>query len=429
MSLKKSIMLSTALRPVGMLISLVYTPLLLSYLGQEEYGIWVTILSVINWINYFDIGIGNGYRNRLTEALAQDDEEATASLTRTAYLLLTGIVAAVFVIGCALIFLLDVNSFFKTDIAIRSVLLVSFFFVCVNFVAALCKPQLFALQRAELVSLMSVCVSGLTLLFVAGLDAFMPRSMMLVAICVGMAGLITNIAFSIVSWRAKEELRPTFGLIDRSSIRSICGLGVQFFLIQIAALVLYTTDNLIVMGCVGAAAVTAYSTTYSAFNAVSSLVTAALTPMWSKVTEAATNGDFGWVSRVLRKCLLATLPLDLGFVLLAVFFKPIARIWLGTELEYTAGLIPCMTIYFVLFLLGQVLSYVANGLGRVKVQLACGVGGAVVNIPLSIFLCVNCSLGSPGVLLATISTMVASNAATYVDLVRYLRGKAGSSNK
>ena len=424
MSLRASILLSTALRPVGMLISIIYTPLLLSYLGQEQYGIWVTILSVINWINYFDVGIGNGYRNQLTDAIERDDQSSIESLTRTAYMLLTSIVVAVFVVGMALVMLLDVNAFFNTDLAIRAVLGISLAFVCVNFVAALCKPQLFALQHAEIVSLMSVCVNGLTLVFVAGLNAFMPRSMVLVAICVGMAGLITNVAFSLFSWHFRRGLRPTRGPLDYCKARAICVLGVKFFLVQISALILYTTDNLVIMGCLGAASVTAYSTTYNAFGAIGSLATAALSPMWSKVTQSASKGDFLWVRSALKKSLLGTIPFVIVFIVLAVVFKPVAKIWLGTELDYAPGLIPCMAAYYILFLVGSVLSSVSNGLGRTQVQLVTGLVGAVINIPLSIFLCLAAQLDATGVLVATIVTMAVSNVAVYVDLAGFLRAEA-----
>lgn len=423
MSLRTSILLSTALRPVGMFISIIYTPLLLSYLGQEQYGIWVTILSVINWINYFDVGIGNGYRNQLTDALENRDDDAVAALTRTAYMLLTGVVSVVFVVGMALVLLLDVNSFFSTELSIKVVLGISLAFVCVNFVAALCKPQLFALQHAELVSLMTVVTNGLTLLFIAGLNAAMPRSMELVAVCVGMAGLITNAVFSLISWKSAKGLRPSRGPLDRSNVRSICFLGVKFFLVQISALILYTTDNLIIMGCLGAASVTAYSTTYNAFGAVGSLATAALSPMWSKVTQAAAKGDYAWVSKALKKSLLAMFPFVVIFAVLAVGFKPIARIWLGTELDYVAGLIPCMALYYILFLVGSVLSSVANGLGRTKMQLITGLAGAVINIPLSVALCLVARLDATGVLVATIATMLVSNVVVYVDLAKYLKTK------
>lgn len=428
MSLKRSIVLSVAMRPLGMIISLLYTPLLLSYLGQEEYGIWVTILSVINWINYFDIGIGNGYRNKLAEAITVGDDGAVTALTRTAYSLLTGIVALVFIVGCGFVVFFDVNSFFGTTIAIKAVLVVSLAFVCVNFVAALCKPQLFALQKAELVSLMAVVTNGLTLLFVAGLNAFLPRSMMLVAIAVGIAGLLTNLAFSEMSWRAKRGLRPSLGAIDRGSVRSVCFLGLKFFLVQISALILYTTDNLIITGCLGSAAVTAYSTTYSAFGAVGSMAVAALSPMWSKVTQSAAEGNYRWVAKLLRTSLLAVIPFAMAFVLFAIFFKPIAKVWLGTELDYAAGLIPCMALYYVLYLVGSVLSSISNGLGRTKVQLVTGFAGAAVNIPLSIFLCTVGKLDVTGVLVATVVAMFASNVAVFVDLARFLNQSSSTDN-
>ncbi len=418
--------MSAAMRPLGMIVSLLYTPLLLSYLGQDEYGIWVTILSVINWINFFDVGIGNGYRNKLTEAITVGDDSAVAALTRTAYSLLAGIVALVFVVGCGFVALFDVNSFFSTSITIKTVLVVSLAFVCVNFVAALCKPQLFALQKAELVSLMAVVTNGLTLLFVAGLNSFLPRSMVLVAIAVGIAGLLTNLVFSAISWRARRGLRPSVGRIDRNSVRSVCFLGIKFFLIQISALILYTTDNLIITGCLGSASVTAYSTTYSAFGAVGSLVVAALAPMWSKVTQSAAEGNYRWIAKLMRASLLAVIPFTIAFVLLAIFFKPIAKVWLGIELDYAVGLIPCMALYYVLYLVGSVLSSIANGLGRTRTQLIIGFAGAAVNIPLSIALCTVCGLDVTGVLVATIFAMLASNVAMFIDLTRFLKEQAAS---
>ena len=59
------------LKPVSMILSLMYTPILLNYLGNEKYGLWATLLSVINWVNYFDVGIGNGLRNLLAKELSR----------------------------------------------------------------------------------------------------------------------------------------------------------------------------------------------------------------------------------------------------------------------------------------------------------------------------------------------------------------------
>ena len=50
-------------------------PITLNCLTQYEYGIWLTINSVLVWIDSFDIGLGNGLRNQLTKSIAELVEE------------------------------------------------------------------------------------------------------------------------------------------------------------------------------------------------------------------------------------------------------------------------------------------------------------------------------------------------------------------
>lgn len=418
--LKKSVIANVALKPVGMIISLAYTPILLSYLGTDQYGAWVTVLSVVNWINYFDVGIGNGYRNLLTEALTKRQDERVRSLTRTAYSLVAAIVACAFCIAMLIILALDVDAFFAVSAPMKLVLGISLAFVCVNFVAALCKPQLFALQRSGLVSLMSVSTNGISLILVAGLAAFAPRDMLLVAVAVGVAGLITNLVFSAVAWHEESSLIPRLGSVARDEVGSLVGLGLKFFAIQISGLVLYATDNMIITACLGVDSVTPYSTTNSAFSAVVSFAIAALTPFWSKITQKAADGDYAWISRALSMVLIAIIPTAAGLFALAFFFEPIAELWLGVQLSYDTGLIWCMAVYYVMYLFGSITSTFANGLGRVNLQLVFAVVGAAVNVPLSVFLCTFMGLRSTGVLLATFIALLMGAAPVFIDLKRYI---------
>ena len=56
-------------------LSLISAPLLLKCLGDEKYGAYATMLSVISWIYYCDLGIGNGLRNKLAESIGFGDCE------------------------------------------------------------------------------------------------------------------------------------------------------------------------------------------------------------------------------------------------------------------------------------------------------------------------------------------------------------------
>lgn len=69
----RSSFINLLLKPVNLILTLVYTPLLLSYLGDTRYGLWAIILSIISWVNYCDIGIGHGLRNILAKEFTCSD--------------------------------------------------------------------------------------------------------------------------------------------------------------------------------------------------------------------------------------------------------------------------------------------------------------------------------------------------------------------
>lgn len=73
------------------LISLILVPMTLSYLNPYEYGIWLTLSSTLAWIYTFDIGLGNGLRNKLTEALALNDLKLARIYVSTSFFFVIGI--------------------------------------------------------------------------------------------------------------------------------------------------------------------------------------------------------------------------------------------------------------------------------------------------------------------------------------------------
>lgn len=78
--LYKNIGINVILKPLTMLLSMIYIPVLLDYLGDEKYGVWATISAFVNWFSVFDIGIGNGMRNKLAESLAAETTKNPARL-------------------------------------------------------------------------------------------------------------------------------------------------------------------------------------------------------------------------------------------------------------------------------------------------------------------------------------------------------------
>lgn len=418
--LARSMMLSTLCKPLGMVISFLYTPLLLAYLGEESYGIWSTILSVINWINYFDVGIGQGLRNSLAKYIAVDDENRAKYAVSTGYAALAAISGVTFLVGVVLVVVLDLSVVFNTAISVRPVLLVSFSCICINFVLSLSKSLLFATHQAEKVGFMTVVMQMINLAGIYILSLFSQGSLVGVATVIGLSGIVVNLLYTGGVWKKHKCLIPRFNCFQKAELKSVCNVGIKFFFIQIAALVLYSTDNVIITQLFGPAAVTPYHTSYTAFGIVNGLFAAMIAPLWSKYTVALEKNDIRWIEKSVLN-LDKVLPL-IAVVLLVgtIVFEPVSRIWLHKELVYESGLVACMAAYYFLMIWGSIYATVLNGMGKVDLQLIMGVVTAVLNIPLSIFLGKNCGLGTTGVCLATVLCMLVSNSVITVNTHRYL---------
>lgn len=427
--LKRSMLLSMLCKPLGMIISFFYTPALLNYLGEEAYGIWSTILSVINWINYFDVGIGQGLRNKLTQSIAVGDTGKSQDAVSTGYVALSFISACTFFVGTLLIACLDIGLAFNTSLSVKPALLVSFFCICINFILSLSKTLLYATHQAEKVGFMTVLIQLLNLVGIVILSLFGHGNLLAVAVVIGFSGILVNIFYTKKVWHEYSYLVPKLSHYRSEDLKGICNIGIKFFFIQIAALVLYSTDNMIITRLFGPAQVTPYHTSYVLFGIANGLFGAMISPLWSKYTVAAAQKDYVWIKKTVYD-LDKVLPL-IGLVLAigAVIFEPVSRIWLHKNLVYAAGLIPCMALYYFLSIWGSIYSTVLNGMSKVNMQLILGCASAIINIPLSIFLGRDCGMGITGVCLATVICMLITNIPVTISTHCMLNRLEKSANK
>jgi len=99
---KKNIIASFGLKGFSILVSFLLVPLTLNYLNATKYGIWLIISSVVAWFGFFDIGLGNGLRNKLAEAFALKDYKLAKTYVSTTYATLLLIICGVYGIFLAI---------------------------------------------------------------------------------------------------------------------------------------------------------------------------------------------------------------------------------------------------------------------------------------------------------------------------------------
>lgn len=422
----KNIGVSMLMKPLSIVLGMVYTPIALSFLGDEKYGIWTIILNVISWINYFDIGIGNGLRNKLTEAIALNDPKSAKSYVSTAYAGTTVISFVFCVLITAVWNLLGLSDFFQLNAGDENpdlIIFVSVLFVCINFVLSLSRTSAYAIQQPGIISVAGVLGQLLQLGAVLLISQLFHQSLMAIAVVFGIVSLADSLIVYRMVARNRPFLRPELSKADREHLKPLLTLGAGFFVMQISSLVLNTTDNLLISNLYGSAEVTPYSMVYKVFYMLVQIHGIIIMPMWSAYTEAAARRDLAWIRKTMRRIDLITVVFSAGAVAGIFLFEPLAALWLGKRLEYGTATIVITAVYMIAQMFANNYSSFLCGIGHIRVSTIIAVISAVMNIPLSVLFARECGMRQSGIVLGSLSVMMISLVVLPIVSYRWLKEK------
>jgi O-antigen/teichoic acid export membrane protein len=431
-ALRNSIVLRNAImtgliRIAAATLSFFLVPLLIAYLGVEKYGIWMTALSVLYWLTFFDFGIGNGLRNRLSEALSRGDIHTGKELVSTAYAVIGIFFVIVLIVGLGLVKVLDWRMILNTaalpSAELAALVSIVLAFALAGFWLSLSQSVGYALQQAAwatATSLIAQLVFGGGLLL---LGASKGGNVLSIGLLYGLGNLVGYLTVTAVLYcYLHPELRPSPRHIVRARIKEIGGLGLRFFGIQAAALVIFATDNLIISKLLGPAHVTPYAVVFQLFSLLVFAHGILLAPLWSAYTDAFAKGDLAWVRRMLRRMNWLMVPIVLLSIGGAIGGRAACTIWLRRELDFPPLLFELMAVYAVVATWNNVYAYFLNGIGDVDLQLWLAVIAGALNIPLSIWFVRAMGMGSAGVIMGTIVSLslfaVGGPVRTYLRLRR-----------
>jgi O-antigen/teichoic acid export membrane protein len=402
----KAVSSGAAARLLSAGITLASLPLAVRYLGAERYGVWATITTTVVWINLLDLGIANTLTNSISRAYALDDK-ASAARYFTNALLITGSIAAIaggaFAIVCSHVNwmkLFNVSANVQAD-EVRSTVVVAAALMLLglpcNFAGKLLAGYQ-ELHRNNYAVCAGAAVSVIGLVWGIALRVSMPMLFVMSVGCLTFASLV-NLIY-VVTGR-KPWLLPRPALIDRSTSRELLRSGSSFFFIQVAAVVVFSSDNIVVSHYLGAAEVTPYSVTWRLVGLAAVLQSLIFPALWPAYAEAYARRDYGWIRRTFSMTMKGTVALNLCCVGgLIMFGRMLIRAWAGAAAVPTFSLLLAMGVWALISGFMSVESCLLAALNRTREQALLSITAAVVNITLSIALVRH--VGSVGVIGGTI---------------------------
>jgi O-antigen/teichoic acid export membrane protein len=407
----RQIALSFIMQGVSILVSLLYVPLLLNYLSQEKYGIWLTLTSIIAWFAYFDIGLGNGMRNKLTEALANDNKILANTYVSTTYALLSMIF-----IGLLIIFLIA-NPFINWNSVLNSPSIdsreltllagITFSLFILRFIVQLVGVIYLADQQPAI----NNTINALAGLFsLAGIYMLMRAStkgdLVLLGALVSAMPVILFILLSVIAFSGKYEyLKPRWGRIDFSSSRELLTLGGKFFLLQVTAVVMYSTSSFFISLYHGPEEVVVYNLAFKYFQMPVLIYTIILSPLWSSVTSAWVKDDFNWLRKTMKRLNYVSAGFIVLIVLMVFLADDVYRIWVGNKVSVPLYLNILMAIYSGINILIAPYWNFINGTGRLKLTMIFNLLGACIYFFL-VFTFSGYYPDSRGIVIATIVPLI-----------------------
>ena len=395
---------------LGILVSFIAIPLMIKYLGNEQYGIWSTILAIFSWIVLFDIGIGNGVRNKLAESLAKENKEEAQKYVSTGYISIGILSISLLVLFNIVAYFINWQIVFNTIIVTNSELYLAVSlagsFLIVNFWLSLINQISNGLQKSQIVVFNQFLSNLLSLFFVFILYKFTEASLIKLILFYGFSLLISNFLVTYWIFKNYEFLIPKVKYFSKEYIKSITSLGFKFFIIQIAVVVIFTTDKIMITQLFGPEYVTNYDVVFKLFSIITIGHSLILAPLWSACSDAYHRGDIEWIKNSLFRQLQFFILIILGTIVLTFIAKYIIVFWIGKDFIIDDSLIYAMAVFVIVSTWNNIFAYIINSTNNLNVQITTSLIAMFINIPLSIILVKYYNFGVEGVVYGTIYSLL-----------------------
>jgi O-antigen/teichoic acid export membrane protein len=372
--------------------ALISIPLTLHYLGAERFGMWMTISSLVALLSFADFGIANGVLNLVADAHGRDDREGIRRAIASGMFILGGVSLALLGAFYAAYAWVDWPRVFNVKSSMAAAEAGPALAVFVSCYAAMIP--LIVVQRAQMglqqgfLTSVWQCLGSLcglmAVLLAIHLQAGLPWLVLAFIGAPFVAALLNTAHFFV---KSRPDLRPGSLSVSRATCRAVSASGILFFLLQLAAAVAYTSDNVVIANLLGASAVAEYAVTEKLFSLLSVAVAMALGPLWPAYGEAIARGDSAWVTRtVKRSFFMAVAIAGAGSLILIALGPFIVRLWVKDAVVPAFGLLWALGCWKVVEAGGTAIAMFLNGANVIRLQLACALCTAVAALVLKLVL-------------------------------------------
>lgn len=409
-------------KALAMLVLLLSVPLTIHYLGQERFGVWMTIASFSAMLTFMDLGIGNSLLNLVAQTQARSENE------RQVKIISNGLVILMIIGGLSCLVLLTIQHFipWESVIKIKEIALryeikqsiITFILIFSLSIPLLGVQRIFlGLQEGYITYLVAAggnATSLLALYFATRYHSGIP------VLLIATFGVQTICLLAPLFLLVKRRLMA----LSHLSIHSMKNVapellkpGLVFFILQIGAMVGWGADILLISSLLGASYVAIFAVAQRLFQFVTQPLALLVSPFWATYADAIVRGDKLYARTTLKASMLfsafASILVSGTFLL---FHEEIINFWIGGDLVLPYGLVVGYAIWSIIDSIGITFAMFLNGAGILRPQLLVVLMFTSITLPAKAYLLPK--IGLSGIMFITIAGYILAVAIPYLTFLK-----------
>lgn len=313
--------------------SLVAVPVYLHFLGREEYGLWLAILSVLMPLLLMSLGFPTISQNLLAEAHARSDWRQVNRVVSTSFMVLSfaAVVACLMMVLALRMGL--VQDLLKTSPGLGAAIVPALMIALAGFACS--QPlQVFrlgfrAFERVDLEQYGLATLSVVNLLIVI-LVLWAGQGVVGVATVYALLQLAGGIAFFAALRLKYPRLRISIHLFSFNLARRMLRPGFHFFVVSVSGVLMWGIDNLVISGVLGVAFVTAFAIASRLTSLLRGMISLPFSSAGPSVTVLHSQGREAQLMRLFAFSTKLALSAAILFSVELLFFgRSFIALWAG----------------------------------------------------------------------------------------------------
>ena len=338
---------------VNILVLLISVPLTYNYLGEERFGLLMTIMSFLAVMSFSDLGLGLGLLNRIAIYNKEENKVKLRTAVSSTYFFLLGFALISLCIFLLIYPLISWNYIFKVSSELakkeagQTMLIFTLCFLFMLPFSIIQKIQS-GFQESYINDIWEASgnIFSLVLLFiVVHLELGVPYILLALY---GTKSFFLFFNFIFHFKFKRPHLRPTFKLFDWDMFKSIFWEGLLFFTLQFCILFMTSVDNVIIAHFKGTNFVSSYVISYRLYSLFMLPVQAYIGNTLPAFNDAFASNDLIWIKQFLTKILKWLILISvIGGLMYFYFGKLIIQLWINRDVKISQPLILAFSFYVI----------------------------------------------------------------------------------